>query len=120
MTARDWLRQNGYEDIAALIDEVLALLKAKGSKERRNWWDVLAGAKDGAPMVVAGHEFPVLRAAQIRQGKPVTPNALCRNENEQPPDIHRTGRWPKGQLPVKATRSAKKKITRKIARARAS
>ena len=89
-------------------------------KERRNWWDVLAGGKDGAAMVVAGHEFTVLRAAQIRQAKPVTSNALCRNENEQPPDARGTGRWPKAQLPVKATRAAKKKITRKIARARAS
>jgi hypothetical protein len=112
MTTRDWLRQNGYEDVRELIDEVIAELAAKGSKERRNWWDVLAGGKDGAPIVVAGREFPVLRAAQIRQGKPVTPNAIYRNENEQPLDVVRTGRWPKklrrkNQLPVKAKRQAK-------------
>jgi len=112
MTTRDWLRQNGYEDVVELIDEVLAELAARGSKERRNWWDVLAGGKDGKPNAVAGREFPVLRIAQIRQGRPVTPNALSRKKNEQPPDAVRTGRWPKkrrgkSQLPGQAKREAK-------------
>ncbi|MGH9196975.1 MAG: hypothetical protein ACRD1T_14695 [Acidimicrobiia bacterium] len=40
--------------------------------------------KNGTPMVVAGHQFPVLRAAQIRQAKPVIPNAIARDEDEQP------------------------------------
>ena len=79
MTTRDWLRQNGYEDVVELLDEVMATLAARGSKERRNWWDILAGGKDGRPSVVAGREFPVLRVAQARQGKPITPNAICRN-----------------------------------------
>lgn len=112
MTTRDWLRQNDYEDVVELIDEVLAELAAKGSKERRNWWDVLAGGKDGKSMIVAGREFPILRVAQIRQGKPITPNAICRNENEQPPDVVRTGRWPrkqrrKKQLPEETNRLAR-------------
>ena len=93
MTTRDWLRQNDYEDVAELIDEVMAARAARGSKERRNWWDVLAGGKDGRPNVVAGREFPVLRIAQARQGKPITPNAICRNNDERPPDMVRTGRW---------------------------
>jgi hypothetical protein len=101
-----------YEDVAALIDEVIADLAARGSKERRNWWDVLAGGKDGAPIVVAGREFSVLRAAQIRQGKPVTLNAISRNRDEQPPDAVRTGRWPKKrrgnkQLSAKAARTTR-------------
>lgn len=50
----------------------------------------------------------------IRQGRPVTPNAICRAENEEPPDVVRTGRWPKKprarkrRLPAKATRLARK------------
>ena len=64
VTTRGWLRQNGYEDVVELIDEVVATLAARGSKERRNWWDVLAGGKDGRPSVVAGREFPVLCVAQ--------------------------------------------------------
>ena len=107
MTTRGWLRQNGYEDIVELIDEVVATLAARSSKERRNWWDVLAGGKDGRPSVVAGREFPVLCVAQARQGRPITPNAICRNNNEHPPAIVRTGRWPKKRsrkkrLPTKA------------------
>ena len=44
-TARDWLREHGYEDVAELIDRVMAEIEASGSKQRRNWWDVLAGVK---------------------------------------------------------------------------
>ena len=78
MTARNWLRANGYEDIASLIDEVMTELEARGSKQRRNWWDVLAGSVNGRPLVVSGREFPVLQVAQRRQGKPLTPNAISR------------------------------------------
>lgn len=94
MTTREWLGRNGYGDVVELIDEVMAVLAARGSKERRNWWDVLAGKKNGKPSVVAGREFPVLRVAQMRQGRPVTPNAICRSDGEQPPKVVRTGRWP--------------------------
>lgn len=52
MNARKWLRENGYEDIADLIDLVIAEFKASGSKERRNWWAVLAGGVNGKPLVV--------------------------------------------------------------------
>ncbi|MGH3976577.1 MAG: hypothetical protein ACRDS9_25155 [Pseudonocardiaceae bacterium] len=92
MTSRDWLRENGYEDVAGLIDVVMADLEARGSKQRRNWWDVLAGGVNGKPLVVSGREFPVLQVAQQRQGKPLTPNASSRNPNEHPPDP-RPGRW---------------------------
>jgi hypothetical protein len=93
MTARAWLKANGYEDVATLIDQVLAELKTKGSKERRNWWDILSGGPNGKPRVVAGREFPVLFVAQKRQGKPVTANAIRRNKREKPPEIRSTGRW---------------------------
>jgi hypothetical protein len=94
ITARDWLSQNGYEDVATLIDEVLAELKAKGSKERRNWWDILSGNCHGNSRIVVGRKFPVLAVAQKRQGKPITPNAIRSRKRTAPPEIRKTGRWP--------------------------
>jgi len=93
MTCRDWLRTNGYEDIADLIDQAMAKMAARHSKQRRNWWDILSGVKDGKPCIVEGIEFPVLRIAQVRQGKPTTPNAISRNPKELPPDVRTTNRW---------------------------
>src|SRR5262245_10775348 len=101
MTIRTWLAENNYADVAALIDEVMAEFEASGSKERRNWADVLSGGKDGKPAVIAGREFPVLAAAQVSRNKPVTANAISRNENEEFPGVRKTGRWPKTKLPKK-------------------
>ena len=95
MTCRDWLRANNYEDIVDLIDRAMASMVARGSKQRRNWWEVLAGGKNGKPAKYESIEFPVLRAAQIHQGVPITPNALCRNTAEEPPAPRVTGRWPR-------------------------
>lgn len=94
MTARDWLRENSYEDVVALIGEVIAEWKRGGSRERRDWWDILAGDRSGQPRIVAGRTFPVLWAAQRRQGHKVTANALKRNSREKPPPIRKTDRWP--------------------------
>lgn len=102
MVALSWLRQNSYEDVADLIDLVLAENRAAGRKTRRNWWDTLSGRADGSAVSVNGRLFPVLRVAQVRQGKPITPNALCRNETEVPPDVVATKRWPRRHLPSKA------------------
>lgn len=77
MTCREWLLQNGYEDVAALIDRALVKIDAKGRKSRRNWWDTLAGGPQGKASVREGIEFPLLRVAQIRQGKSELP-ASCR------------------------------------------
>ena len=54
MTVRRWLRGNGYSDIADTIDDIRAELKAKGSKERRNWADVLCAyfGPSGSPISV--------------------------------------------------------------------
>lgn len=93
MVIRKWLRENGYLDELALIDSVEAEIEASGSKQRRNWWDVLAGANNGAPISVHGHEFPVLRSAQIRQGKPISKNALCKNMDEVIPPVKASKRW---------------------------
>lgn len=95
MTCRDWLRANAYEDVVALIDRAMTKMAARGSKQRRNWWDILSGGPDGRPCVREGVEFPVLRVAQIRQGKPITKNAISRSKTEQPPDVLVTGRWRK-------------------------
>ena len=109
MTLRQWLATD-YPDVLNLIDEVMAEFKASGSKERRNWADIFSGGKDGKELKVAGREFPVLEAAQISRGKPVTANALCLNVNEEPfPGVRKTGRWPKKhRLPAKAKRIASK------------
>lgn len=95
MTCRDWLRANNYEDVADLIDRAMASVAARECKTRRNWWEVLAGGKNGRPRTYESIEFPVLRAAQIHEGVPITPNALCRNNAEEPPAPRLTGRWPR-------------------------
>jgi hypothetical protein len=92
-SARAWLARNGYEDYAALIDEVMAEWKAKGSKERKDWWLVMSGDSKGKPRVLCNREFPVLAAFQQRQGKPVTENAERRNEIEVTPKIQKQARW---------------------------
>jgi hypothetical protein len=93
MTCRDWLRANGYEDVVDLIDQAMAKMAGRRSKQRRNWWDILSGGEKGKPCIVEGIKFPVLRIAQVRQGKPITPNAVTRNPKELPPDVRATGRW---------------------------
>lgn len=95
MDTRRWLRANGYGDIADMIDEIMNEWKAAGKKTRRNWWDVLAGHKNGNPSVREGRTFPVLRAARLRKGWSETENAICRNSNEEIPPILPSNRWPK-------------------------
>lgn len=119
MTARQWLVENGYEDVAALIDEAIRRIEAKGKRSRRNWWDTLAGGKDGKPSIREGVEFPILRAAQIRQGIPISPNAICRNENEKPPDVVATERWGRRRLPSRAKRPTSRASTLAVDRHKA-
>jgi hypothetical protein len=118
MTCREWLLKNNYEDVVALIDEAIRRIEAKGKKSRRNWWDTLAGGLGGRSLSREGITLPVLKVAQIRQGKPVTPNAISRSENEEPPDVIATKRWPRRRLPSPRRRVAKKSI--RTGRARAS
>lgn len=108
MTCRRWLSENGYEDVLGKIDLAIQRIQVKGSRQRRNWWDILSGDAAGNPRVREGIEFPVLRVAQIRQGKPVTPGALFRNDREQPPPVRATARWRHKHLPqpAKTTLSA--------------
>lgn len=94
MTCREWLNQNNYADVVSLIDQAMAKIAGRGSKQRRNWWEILAGGSNGKPSVREGIEFPVLRAAQLHQRVPITPNAICRNSEEKPPEPRNTNRWP--------------------------
>lgn len=112
MTCREWLMQNGYEDVAALIDEALKRIASKGRKSRRNWWDTLAGGPCGKQSVREGITFPVLRVAQSRQGRPITANAICRNENERPPEVVSSKRWTVKKLPAKARKLTKRARSR--------
>jgi hypothetical protein len=93
MTCREWLRANGYEDVVELIDQATAKMAVRGSKQRRNWWEILSGGDQGRLCVREGIEFPVLRVAQVRQGKTVTQNAISRSRKELPPDVRLTDRW---------------------------
>lgn len=96
-TANSWLKKNGYEDIALIIDGIMLEWKKQGNKTRRNWWEKLCGDRNGNSKKIAGREIPVLRAAQIRQGKAVTENAICRNEDEEIPKILTNTRWNKNR-----------------------
>ncbi len=96
LSVRKWLRKNNYEDVADLIDEIMEEWNKSGKKTRRDWWEVLSGDKQGNSRVIYGRTIPVLKAAQLRQGVPVTNNAICRNIYEQPPCIRKTNRWTNG------------------------
>ncbi len=93
MDARVWLRDNGYEEVADMIDEIMCEWKDEGKKTRRNWWDVLAGGKNGQQVTVAGRKFPVLKAVQIRQRKPVTKASIRKKRSEHAPPMQEQERW---------------------------
>ena len=104
-TVREWLRANGYEETARLIDEIMAEWKAKGMATRRNWWPILAGDQRGNPRKVAGRTFPIIRAARKRQGLPNCENAQSNAAREVAPEVTSSGRW-------KTNRKHKKRISR--------
>lgn len=93
ISIRKWLVKNNYEDVEQLINSIMLDWKLQGKHTRRNWWDILAGGKNGKPYSINGITFPVLKAAQERKGLPITHNAICRNPNEVAPRPKQTGRW---------------------------
>ncbi len=94
-SAREWLWANGYGDVLALIDEITTEWREAGNRQRRNWWAVLAGGKDGNPVVVSGRKFPVLVAAQRRQGIKISKRAVRRKRREtKARPIRVSNRWP--------------------------
>jgi hypothetical protein len=89
MTAREWLEHHGYPDVVELIDAVMARWAQSGLRTRRNWWEVLAGDRNGRTKVIAGIQFPVLAVAQRHEGVPVTTNAIRRGARELPQRLAR-------------------------------
>lgn len=92
-SVRQWLIENDYNDIAELIDEITAEWDRQGKKTRRNWWEALSGGKQGKPSVIEGRQFPILRAARLRQGLPDIKGSLCRHKNEPVPLVVDQIRW---------------------------
>lgn len=93
-SARSWLLENDYKDVLQIIDEIIIEWKESGNKQRRNWWEILAGDKNGKSRIIAGREIPVLKAAQKRMNVKITENAICRNENEHDPfPVKQNNRW---------------------------
>jgi len=111
MTARKWLTDNGYDDILKLIGRVETLWKAKGVSTRRNWWEVLAGDRNGQSRVVEGFEFPVLAAAQEHEEKVITKNAVRRRAGEKPPEKDFRGQWHKETPKRDARKRTRRRLT---------
>ncbi|NLU23451.1 MAG: hypothetical protein GXW99_01780 [Clostridiales bacterium] len=104
ITVITWLMENGYPQIAEMINEIQAEWKISGKHTRRNWWDVLSGGKNGSSRIIYGRQFPVLQAAQVRQGKPVTKNALKITQSEtDAPAAFDNGRWKKASVSTDIT-----------------
>lgn len=62
-----WLRRNRLASVAVKIEAIVRKWKRQGKRTRRNWWGILAGAKNGKPRHVDGIAFPVILAARQRQ-----------------------------------------------------
>jgi hypothetical protein len=92
-TAREWLHANGYEEVARMIDEIMAEWKSKGKATRRNWWQVLAGDSHGKPRKIAGRTFPIIRAARKRQTLPSAENERSNTPREVAPKMTAIARW---------------------------
>ncbi len=92
-SAREWLRANGYAEVATMIDEIMAEWKAKGKGTRRNWWQVLAGDNRGNRRKIAGRTFPVIQAIRKRQALPKSDNAQSNAPRERAPKVRPQARW---------------------------
>lgn len=108
ITAREWLKANGYDRVVSMIDEIMAEWEAKGSSERRDWWRICAGGKNGKARVIAGRTFPVIRAFQVRLDFPVTSNATWKSDDEAAPPVIQQARWARKKERPRA-RAAKKR-----------
>ena len=97
ITARCWLRQNNYSDVADIFDAYIEYNKSRGSGERRNYWDLLAGREDGECFIRHGFVFPILESVRNAR-KPnykASKNAIRRNEIEIVPIPLNQERWKK-------------------------
>lgn len=41
MKEHKWLRANGYDNVANLIDKIRQEWRASGNSTRRNWWSIV-------------------------------------------------------------------------------
>lgn len=93
----DWLKTNGYGDIAATIETLQREWKEADNGTRRDWWLILAGTPLGEQRKVNDIPFPILKSARRRQGfPPNVPGALERGLHELAPAIERQARWGPG------------------------
>lgn len=97
ITAKQWLKANGYADLLKLVSRLEAKWKAAGNGTRRDWFLLFAGTEDGKPRTMKdGTTFPIVAAFQRRAGYPVTAEALQRGPLEVAPPIRKqVGRWGK-------------------------
>jgi hypothetical protein len=90
----DWLKTNGYADIATTIETLQREWKEADNGTRRDWWLILAGTPLGENRKVNDLPFPILKAARRRQGfPPNVPGAIERGPHELAPSIVRQERW---------------------------
>src|SRR5689334_12590330 len=69
--------------------------RKRGVTTRRNWWDVLAGDREGNPCKVGGVVFPVLAAARRRKGWPPRASEIGSGESATAPATNdRVGQTP--------------------------
>lgn len=73
---KTWLAENGHSEVLEMIETQEKAWAEQGKKTRRNWWDVLAGGKNGKPRVIGGVSFPVLESAQKRMKRDLTATAV--------------------------------------------
>jgi DNA adenine methylase len=81
---RAWLRANGREEVVIQIDSAVRRWAREGKKTRRNWWDILAGDRNGNPRRVLGLFFPVLPSARRRQQRKAS-RALAADSRKNTP-----------------------------------
>lgn len=111
INVRSWLIENNYPEVVAKIDRVMAKWDKQNKRTRRNWWDVLAGTKDGKPQKIEGVMFPVLRAARLRKGWDPTPNCLCKNANEVFLPVVEQPRWANREVTTKSAGRAVESVS---------
>lgn len=90
---KEWLLENQYEDVIRKIRRVEERWRKQRKRTRRNWWDVLAGHKDGSPCVIEGVRFPILRAARARKDWDSARRELSRKNSEVPLPVQPQARW---------------------------
>lgn len=95
ITARSWLRDNNYSDVADILDAYIDYNKSRGSGERRNYWDLLAGREDGECIIRHGFKFPILESVRANRKPRFKPSkhAIKRNKLEVIPLPSQQERW---------------------------